>query len=187
MRIALVLLAAMPLIAQPQVTVAETAMRDARGIRVGGRFTIAAAAAFTAPDGSRIDTSAATVPVVNGMFSVALWPGTYTVNWQLSNSAPRRETWLVVAGTSPVGVNSVVTTVVLPNVLVQPAQINAAGLTTGSYCFDVVTGAVAGLGACGGGGGGISGTNTWSQIEAGNVGSGNVTGTSTWAQIEAGI
>jgi hypothetical protein len=150
--------------AQTRVTVADTLL-SATGARESGHFTIRAAAAFTAPDGSRVDTAAVTVQVVNGAFSVALWPGTYTVAWTITYAPQRTETWLVPAGSSAVNLAAVVTTTVQPSWLVLLSQILAPGTAAGNYCISVaangaVTLSQAGCPGSGGTGGLMSMTNT---------------------------
>jgi hypothetical protein len=92
----------------------------------------------------------------------ALTSTSYSVSWTLTGGQSWTETWIVPTSSSPVSVDSVK--------IAQAALPTVAGVILVS----------------GGGGGGISGTSLWSQIEAGTAWSGNIGGTTTWAQIEAG-
>ena len=159
---AAILLAAMAGLAagQSKTTVQEAAMRDARGSLLGGSLSIRAAAAFTAPDGSRIDTSWAEVPVVNGQFSIPLWPGTYTVKWSLTNQPARTENWLVYASSTPLTTQQVITGTVTPGSYVQWSQIIWPSLAAGTYCVTLPAGT---LTACSG-----SGPQSWGALTSSN-------------------
>ena len=144
-----------------------------------------------APSGSPAVTtfSVALVPNVgtDGSFGgTGACAGTsYTVSWAFAggqNQPP--ETWLVPVSATPVSIDAVKTgPLPLPAVQINPSQISAAGGTIGQAMCMTISGWAAGV--CGGGGGGLSATCTWSALEAGSCGAGSLTAVMTWAQIEA--
>ncbi len=80
-----------------------------------------------------------------------------------SDTKPRY--WLVPSAPSTVTIRDIeVSSVPSPSLLIQPAQINAAALTNGTYCLQVAGGQVTGLIACTGGGGGGGGPISWATL-----------------------
>ena len=135
-----------------QTLVSESHITGRLGQPASGYLRIWPNTGFESVNGVRVETVQQRVPVVNGAFSVALWPndtstpsGTYyLVRWQLDGAAPRLEFWYVPTSGSPLNVQEV------------------------EACVSIV-GGVATIGACGG--------KTWAQMSS----AWSVT-TGTWAQ-----
>ena len=87
-----------------QSVISETRMIGPDGQLASGTLRIWPSAAFETPTGLRIETVQSAVPIVNGRFTVALWPNPantfYYVRWQLNGAAPRLELWNVPACSS---------------------------------------------------------------------------------------
>jgi hypothetical protein len=95
-----------------KTTVAEAQLTDGAGHPAAGYFQVRPAAAFTAVDGTRVETVWLRVPVVNGAFAVSLEPNiagtSYQVQWQLNGGVARTEYFVVPASADTLGVADVV-------------------------------------------------------------------------------
>ena len=119
--------------AQTKTTVADTLYSPA-GTALAGTMTITNNATFTAADGTVVPKGAvATVPVVNGAFSVALVPNagstpagsSYNVVYSLGSDY-LHETWVVPSSSNPVNLAVVRTSPVpAPSVMMAASQLPA--------------------------------------------------------------
>jgi hypothetical protein len=91
------LIAAAAPTARSQTLIAEDSIIGADGALTSGTIRVWPSAAFDTSGGIRVETVQSVVRVVNGAFSVALWPNPagvwYNARWQLDGARPRLELW----------------------------------------------------------------------------------------------
>ena len=156
MRTILLFAIALPLAAQTVVT--GSALVGPTGALASGTITITAVEPFTAAGGVRVTTVPVRVTVVNGAFSVALYPNdtgnpitSYRASWQLAGARPLLENWVVPTSSTPVTAAAVATA---GGFAVQLGNIYPGAIADGNYCVVVVGGVITGLTPCSGSGGG---------------------------------
>jgi len=91
------LVAALLLSLHAQTTIAESEIIGSNGALASGTIRIWPSAAFDTSGGIRVETVQRSVRIVNGAFSIALWPNPagvwYYARWQLNGARPRLELW----------------------------------------------------------------------------------------------
>jgi hypothetical protein len=199
----LLALLALSLCARATTTVTAT-ITAPTGDLVSGSCSIQAIGPFTS-GAYRVVGAPVVVKFTAGVFSAALTPtdsatpsGQY---YKVTCSVPSQtvngrsvgpfswgpKIWLVPTSATPLDIGAVeVSTAPAPSVNVLPTQLATGGTDLQALVKDGTSArgmkwATIAVGT----GGGISGTATWAQIEAGTAGAGTITGTMTWAQIEA--
>lgn len=155
---AMLMLSAAAAIAGP-TTIAQSKITSGNGQQLAtGKITITASAPFLAADGTWVDTTPLTVPVINGAFSTQLEPTdtatpsgvSYLAKWQLDGAAPRTDNWLVITSSSALNLAGVRVNVA-PSVslMFSPGQFIQDGAAIGqALCW---MGSTWGPGSCGGG------------------------------------
>ena len=154
-----VLLVAAAMAAMGATTVTQSKITAGDGTHLAtGKITVTASAAFLAADGTAVDTTALTVNVINGAFSVNLEPNdtgvpsgtSYTAVWQLMGAAQRTEHWVVPTSGTGLGLLAVrVNTAPAVGVTLNPSQLTQSGASVGqALCW---LGTAWGPGSCGGG------------------------------------
>jgi len=137
-------------------TVAQAKITNGAQQLATGKITIVATTPFLAADGSWVDTTSLTVPVINGAFSVQLEPndtatpsgGSYFVQWQLDGAKARTEYWVVATSGSALSLASVrVNTAPTVSLTFTVSQLLSGGAVTGQgICW---TGTTWAPGECG--------------------------------------
>jgi hypothetical protein len=141
----------LPVALAASTTVAQSKITAGDGQHLAtGKITITASAAFLAADGTWVETTPLSVPVINGAFSVQLEPNdtgipsttSYIAKWQLDGAAPRTDYWLVTTTGSTLSLAAVRINIPPSVSLMFSLGQLTAGVANGTYCVQVTNGAV---------------------------------------------